>query len=138
MKDESKKLYDNQQVKSVQMNESRLNAYLSYLTRGVIQSKLLFKFAINLKNKLKQDMFDKFNSRNDHLIDYLIEELLEKIAFKQVCQESRTCNMTEEKKKEAIAAFTYFHICEKTGSLALPIFQKIFEKQLTLIEYQLN
>ena len=109
------------------------NDYIGFLTQGTISNEIVFQFGKRLKQSLHVDLISSFNMKSTNMIDSLVNEVLQRIKYKdkylknKVHEPYSDCNIS-----------SYIRQCLQTNSVMLPIFQKIFNKSLILIDYRMS
>ena len=62
-----------------------LNNYLAYLSRGTVKNKFMHQITMHFSNLIKGDLITKFNKKSVKLIDSLINDVLARVKFKDLC-----------------------------------------------------
>lgn len=86
----------------------------------------MFRFWQSLRTKFTKDLINTFTMKNNQMIDTLTKDILERVSVinKESLQQS-----PQKRFKD---------YCDKTNNVAFPVFQKIYNQKLTLINYELN
>ena len=78
-------LFEYQDSISDNYKEKTISEYLNYLTQGNQSSQIVFEFSRSLKKNLGSDLISRFNLKSFDLIDSLVDEILQRIKFKDMC-----------------------------------------------------
>lgn len=62
-----------------------LNNYLAYLSQGTVKNKFMHQVTMHFTRMIKGDLITKFNKKSVKLIDSLINDVLDRVKFKDVC-----------------------------------------------------
>lgn len=115
-------------------SHQKTNDYLSYLTQGAIQLQSVFEFAKVIKTQIHTDLISNFNMKEINLVDQIINEILQRITFKDLYSSNRH----QQKSLEKLAMQAFINKCNSQNQLVLPLLLKIREKRLILVDYAMN
>ena len=74
--------------------------------------------------------------KSSNMIDSLVNEVLSRIKYKDTYLSNKAHDEYKEDDQNTISS--YIIECLKSNSVMLPVFQKIFNKSLLLVDYRLD
>lgn len=123
---------DDKQADGKLAKSKMTNDYVAFLTQGMISHQLIFEFSKKMKQALAVDLISKSNLKTSNLMDSLVSEVLQRIRIKDSYLECQINHSNNNPMQKFLAQ------CIDKQSPALPIFSKIQNKTLILVNYRMN
>ena len=90
---------------------------------------------------MHKDIISTFNLRNVFLIDHIAGNIISRMKNQQMCADSTNLSIAQEKFEKVhkdAANLSYFISCTESQCLQLPVFQRIVDQKLILVDYQMS
>ena len=86
----------NEPIDPKKFNTMTTNDYLQYLTQGFLKNRGMFEFSKKIKARINVDLLTQFNMKSLGMVDSLVNEVLERIKFKDLCTGTNHRNLQKQ------------------------------------------